>query len=171
MQSQDVISVNFWQIFISLCNLLLLCFILKKFLYKPVLRVIKEREEEIFKKYDEAEKAETAAKKHLENRENQIKTAREKSDEILNNSLIRSRLERDKIIADAKKDADLIISQAKSEANSEYQKAHQKIKDEIVDISVLLTEKMLKRELKENDHQKIIEDTIFEIGDIYDETS
>lgn len=171
MQSQDVISVNFWQIFISLCNLLLLCFILKKFLYKPVLRVIKEREEEIFKKYDEAEKAETAAKKHLENRENRIRTAREKSDEILNNSLIRSRLERDKIIADAKKEAELIISQAKSEANSEYQKAHQKIKDEIVDISVLLTEKMLKRELKENDHQKIIEDTIFEIGDSYDETS
>ena len=42
MPSLDVISINLWQILISLCNLLILFLILKKFLYKPVRRVMQE---------------------------------------------------------------------------------------------------------------------------------
>ena len=36
VQSLDIISVNIWQILISLINLLLLFLIIKKFLFKPV---------------------------------------------------------------------------------------------------------------------------------------
>ena len=40
MQSLDVISVNIWQIVISLANLALLFLLLKKFLYQPVKRML-----------------------------------------------------------------------------------------------------------------------------------
>ena len=43
MQSLDIISINIWQILISLCNLVLLFLILKKFLYKPVHNVLAQR--------------------------------------------------------------------------------------------------------------------------------
>ena len=36
MQNLDVISVNIWAIIASLCNLLILTLIVKKFLFKPV---------------------------------------------------------------------------------------------------------------------------------------
>ena len=44
VQSLDVISVNFWQILISLANLTILFLILKKFLYKPVTKVLTDRQ-------------------------------------------------------------------------------------------------------------------------------
>jgi len=43
MPTLDVISVNIWSILISLCNLLILFFIIKKFLYKPVRKMLAER--------------------------------------------------------------------------------------------------------------------------------
>ena len=42
MQSLEVISLNIWQVLISLCNLLLIFLILKKFLFKPVKKVLKQ---------------------------------------------------------------------------------------------------------------------------------
>ena len=47
MQTLDVISVNIWQIVISLANLALLFLLLKKFLYQPVKRMLAKREEEM----------------------------------------------------------------------------------------------------------------------------
>ena len=44
MPTLDVISVNIWSILISLCNLLILFFIIKKFLYKPVRKMLAERQ-------------------------------------------------------------------------------------------------------------------------------
>ena len=43
VQNLDIISVNIWQILISLINLLLLFLIIKKFLYKPVKKFIAQR--------------------------------------------------------------------------------------------------------------------------------
>ena len=40
VQSLDIISVNLWQILISLANLLIITFILKRFLFKRVQAVL-----------------------------------------------------------------------------------------------------------------------------------
>ena len=61
MQSLDVISVNIWQILISLCNLVILFLILKKFLFKPVQKVTQTRRAELDDIYSEAKAAQTRA--------------------------------------------------------------------------------------------------------------
>ena len=55
MKSLDVISVNLWQILISLANLLILFLLVKKFLYAPVQKMLDKRENALKEKYDEAE--------------------------------------------------------------------------------------------------------------------
>ena len=57
VQSLDVISVNIWHILISLANLFLLFLILKKFLYKPVKKMLKERQDAIDNQYKQAQDA------------------------------------------------------------------------------------------------------------------
>ena len=57
MPTLDVISVNIWSILISLCNLLILFFIIKKFLYKPVRKMLAERQAAVDKVYSEADEA------------------------------------------------------------------------------------------------------------------
>ena len=64
MQTLDVISVNIWQIVISLLNLLLMFLILKHFLFKPVNKILDERKQNVEETYRQAdEKLTEAARK------------------------------------------------------------------------------------------------------------
>ena len=56
-QTLEVISINIWQIVVSLCNLIILFFVLKKFLYKPVKKVLAERSAAVEKEYSDARNA------------------------------------------------------------------------------------------------------------------
>ena len=57
MQTLEIISVNLWQILISLANLTILFLLVKKFLYKPVKKVLAQRQSEIDSHYDAAKQA------------------------------------------------------------------------------------------------------------------
>ena len=72
------------------------------------------------------------------------------------------------ILEKAKNDADVIVRQAKENAELEMTKAEESIKREIVDVSTVLTSKILEREINSDDHKQIIDSFIEEIGDGYD---
>ena len=75
------------------------------------------------------------------------------------------RLEREReIIDEAKNEATVIVKKAQVNADQELKKARESIKDEIVDVSTQLTEKLLSREIKKEDHQNLIDSFIEEIG-------
>ena len=124
MQSLDIISVNLWQILISLANLTILFLLLKKFLYKPVTKMLEQRQAEI------------AAKARG-----------------------------DKIVEDAKAQAQGIIRQAQTDAELEKKRAESAIKTQIIDVSTALSEKMLEREINADDHKALIDDFIKKIGE------
>ena len=59
----DLISIDPFSIIVTICNLLILFLIIKKFLFKPVQKVLSQRQQEVDKIYDDAEKAQSAAQK------------------------------------------------------------------------------------------------------------
>ena len=69
------------------------------------------------------------------------------------------------ILDEAKMKAHGIIRQAQSDAELEMKKAEHSIKKEIVDVSALLTEKMLEREINAEDHKGLIDSFIDGMGD------
>lgn len=165
MQSLEIISINLWQILISFCNLLLLFLILKKFLYKPVKQVMTQRRVDVGTQYAKAEKAENAALAHKKTWEQKMQSAQQEADVFLKKATANAEQRSDKIIAEAKEKAAEMIRQAQSEAQLERKKASEEIKHEIVDISTLLTEKMLVREINQEDHRNLIRTFVKEIGE------
>jgi len=164
-QSLDVISVNIWQILISLLNLLILFFIIKKFLYKPVMKLLASRQAQLDEKYSSAEKAEQDALSNKAAWEEKMQSAYAEADSILQTATINADRRSDKIIAEAKDKADSIIRQAETVAQLELKKAEDGIKREIVYVSAALTEKMLDREINTQDHRALIDSFIDKIGD------
>ncbi len=165
MQSLDVISFNLWQILIALLNLLVLYWLIKKFLYAPVQKMLDKRQEELNSKYDAAEKAKTQAEQDEKYWHNKIESANSEADEILKKASENANRRSDKIIDKAKAEAEDIIRQAQTDAELEHKKAKEEIKREIVDVSAALAEKMLSREINIEDHRSIIDYAIDEIGD------
>lgn len=165
MQTLEVISVNLWQILISLANLVILFFILKMFLYKPVKNIMAARQAEIDSGYAAASEAEKSAKADRDAWAEKIKTAESEAQTIIKNAADKANDNSDRIINEAKDKARDIIRRAEAEAELEHKKAQDDIKQEIVVVSTVLTEKMLEREINEKDHRELIESFISKIGD------
>lgn len=165
MQSLDVISVNLWQILISLANLLILFLIIKKFLFGPVKKMLAKRQEELDGQYRAAEEAKTRAREDELFWNEKKAGAEAEADDILSRATENARLREEKILEDAKTSAEGIIRQAEAEAELERRKAEESIKREIVDVSAVLTEKLLNREIKMEDHRSMIDSVIDTIGD------
>ena len=168
MQSLDIISVNLWQILISLANLLILFLIIKKVLYGPVKRVLAERQAEIDGRYEEADNAKREALAANAEWQAKLGAAKEEADGIIQTATKNADKRGEKIVAEAKEKAEIIIRQAETEAELEKKKAKEEIKYEIVTISAALAEKMLSREISEDDHKELINSFIDGIGDAND---
>ena len=101
----------------------------------------------------------------IEEFERKLSSAEEKVDIMLKEATVRADRRGEKIIEEAKEKADVIVRQAQTEAALERKKATEGIKQEIVDISTCLSEKILEREIKTDDHKKLIDSFISEIGE------
>jgi len=165
MQSLDVISINIWQILVSLANLALLFFVAKKFLYKPVKKMMATRQDSIDSQYAAAKEAEEKAMQSKSDYEEKLSGAKKEADNVIQSAVDTASLREKEILAEAKEKAENIIQKAKEDAELEKKKAQESIKKEIVEVGTLLAEKMLEREISAEDHKDIIDSFIDSIGD------
>ena len=146
MPTLDVISVNIWSILISLCNLLILFFIIKKFLYKPVRKMLAERQAAVDKVYSEADEALRSAEQDRLTYSQKLEQADSECDALLKS---------------AKENADRRGSEIISDAQSQ---AADGMRRRIADISVNVAEKLLARSVDGSEHRRLIDSAIDEIG-------
>ena len=165
MQSLEVISINVWDVLISMANLAILFLLIKKFLYKPVKKVIATRQAAIAKEYTEAEAARTSAENSREQYAQKLSGAQAEVDSMLEEATVNASRRGERIVADAQDKADGIIRQAQTEAEMEKKKAQATIRREITDVSAALTEKLLGREMSADDHRAMIDSFLDGIGD------
>ena len=165
MQTLDVISVNIWQMLASLANLILLFLAVKKFLYKPVMKMLDARRKTIQTDYDDAAAAKDKAVSDQKAYEEKLRGAKEESDKIIKTAVGIANDREKEILTEAKLKADGIVRQAENDAILERKKAEDGIRKEIVEVSALLTEKMLEREVSADDHKRFIDSFIESIGD------
>ena len=165
MQTLEVISVNLWQILISLLNQLILFLLFKKFLFKPVNNMIAKRQSEIDERYDAADEAKRAAEEDRLFWDEKIGTVKAETDKMIEKAQNNAKRQGDAIVTKAKEQADGIIRQAETQAQLEMKKAEEDIKREIVEVSTALANKLLEREINPEDHRGLIDSFIEKIGD------
>ncbi len=165
MQSLGVISVNLWQILISLLNLLLLFLLFKKFLFRPVNNMLAKRQSEIDERYNAADEAKRVAEEDRLFWDEKIGTVKAETDEMIKKAQDSAKRQGDTIVSKAKEQADGIIRQAETQAQLEMKKAEDGIKREIVEVSTALANKLLEREINADDHRDLIDSFIEKIGD------
>lgn len=165
MQSLDIISVNIWNILISLANLLILFLLLKKFLYKPVIGVLEKRRADIEGDYAAADEAKRAALASKTEYEQKLSHAEHEANEVRERAAEAAKRHGEKIIAEAKDRADGMISKAEEQIELDRKKAEADMKREIADVSARLAEKLIGREINEDTHRDLIDSFIDEVGD------
>lgn len=165
MQPSEIITVNIWQIVVSLLNLVILFLIVKKFLYKPIKKTLKDREEKLEEKYTEADERLENAKNTEAELNEKLSEADKAAEQIVSDATVVAERRKAEITAAAQAEADNIVRLAHAEAELERKKAQGDIKTQIVDVSLALSEKLIEREIKEEDHHNLIDSFISQIGD------
>ena len=165
MENLGIVSLNIWQILISLANLTILYVVIKKILYKPVKVVIEGRKEAIAKSYADAEKAQNEANASRDEYAAKLATAHTTADEIIHDATVVANRRGEKIVADAHQKAEEIVKQGELEASMEKKKAMESIRRDITDVSAAMTEKLLKREMNEADHRGMIDEFLKGVGE------
>lgn len=165
MQNLDIISINLWQVVISLANLVILFLILKKFLFEPVKKIKAQRENEIETQYKKAEKARREADELKAGWEDKIAAADQKADEIINEAVERANERNEIMLYESREKADQIIRKAKADIERDRREARETIKKEIVDVSQVISEQIIRREINMDDHRELIDDAIDKMGE------
>lgn len=169
VQSLPVISINIWHILASLLNLVILFLIIKKVLYKPVRKMLAERQEHIAEQYHNAEEAQRLAEESKEEYSKKLAAADSECNSLLQEAEANSQRLSSEIISDARDKAEVILRSADTEIELERKKAMQQLKYNAAGLSVELAEKLLARKMTEGDQTELINSFIEELGDFDDD--
>ncbi len=162
--NMEVISVNIWQMLVSLCNLLILFLLLKKFLYKPVTAVLEKRRADIEGDYAAADEAKRTALASKTEYEEKLSHAEQDADELRRSASDEAKRHGERIVAEAREKADGIVRAAEAQIDLDRKKAESEIKREIADVSALLAEKLIEREINADTHRDLIDSVINGMG-------
>lgn len=148
----------------QIINFLILFVIFKKFLYQPILKILKDRQNSIAKGLEEAEAARKALDEASAQKDEIIKLAILEAEKIILETRKNAEGLREELIAAAKDAAERVINEAKEMADLEFQKA----KGQAREISLELSRKVLERVLDElftkQEKEKILERNIKKLG-------
>ena len=155
---KPAIGLLFWM-FVSFGIVL---FILKKFAWKPILGMIKERETSIEDALNSARKAKHEMVALQASNERIILEARTVRDTLMKEA----RETKDSIIAEAKnlatKEADKIMVSARDNIQIEKMAAITDLKNQVASLSIEIAEKILKHELAADEKQKALMNNLLE---------
>ena len=165
VQSLEIISVNIWQILISLANLLIMFLILKKFLFKPVQKVVADRQAQVDKLYGDAEQDRSAAMDMKQEYEARLATAREEADGLVRNAVQTAQRKSDAIMSEASAQASRLKQKAEEEISMERRQMLQGVRTEISDIAVSIASKVVEREVQKQDHEHFVDEFIRNVGE------
>ena len=143
------IGLLFWTVLIFLT----LVFLLAKFAWKPILKMVEERTKNIEDALNSAENAKKEMAGLKAENEQIMKEARAERDKIVREA----REMKDKIIEEsketAKAEADKILAQARKLIDDEKRAAMNELKDQVASLSIEIAEKILTKELSDKKKQ------------------
>lgn len=160
------VSIDLWTIIMQWGNLLILLLLMKKFLFKPVMSILDARDKEIKDMYTEAESAKKAADDLQNEYAQKLSVAREEADDIIKSAVKTAKASSEEIVADAQEKANVIIERANEKIIIERKSAVNEVKNNLSDIALTIAGKVIERDINSDDHDKLIEKFIEELGDI-----
>ena len=162
---ESFVGVDLLTALFKLCNMLFTFLILKKLLFKPVKKMIDDRQKEIADQYAEAERRRQEAEQAKLAYDQEIAQAKQKRDEIVREAAeLAHRQERD-ILNAAREEAKAITAKAHSDIRQERRKVFNEMKTEISDIAIEIAEKVTEKEIDSDKHRELIDSFIDQIGE------
>ena len=162
----ETLGLGWEKILLYLLNFVILFAGLTFLLFKPIRKFMTKRQEEIANEVNAAEKIREEAEDLVAEGDRKVEEANEtvkrKEAEIEQEKLVALN-ERERILAEARKEAEEIRSAAKRDADAEREKAVLDAKKDVIDLAVLVAQNILEREITAADNDKLVDECLKEL--------
>lgn len=165
MQVQELVGIIPWTFIAQICNLFIQMYLIKRFLFKPVNEILEKRRAQAEAEITDAQKAKEQADAIRTEYEQNMQQAKEKANEILESARRTAAIQSEKILKEAGDHASAMKAKAEKEIAQEKKKAVNEVKGEIGDIAMEIAGKVIEREINEQDHDKLIDEFIANVGE------
>ena len=156
------LGINWGLLIAFVVNFIILFVILSLVAYKPIVKMLSERQAKIKESMDLAEKIRQDSAHSEEEIKAYLETARKEGQNVVAQaSQIGERL-KEEARQSARQEAESLIEKARGEIQREREKSVEELRAEFADIAILAAEKVINETLDKKKHQKIINDVLKE---------
>ena len=161
----EFLNINFFTALFTLANTVALFVVLKKFLFKPVMQMIEDRQQEIDDMYDAADKAKQSAAELETEYQKKLSMAADTSERMVREAVARGQSRQEEILRQANAEAAAILDKAAADVAQEKKKAVNDAKDEISEMAMAIAGKVVGHALNAADQEELVERFIEELGE------
>src|SRR5947199_9529889 len=136
--------------------------ILRRAAYPRIAEALDKRRTRIEESIDAAEKTRADADKLLAEYRERLREAREQADEVVTRARQAADRRQDDAKEDAKRTREELMEQTRRDIENETRRAIDQIRREVADLTVLATEKVARKTLTGEDHQRLIQEALEE---------
>jgi F-type H+-transporting ATPase subunit b len=138
-------------------------FVLKKFAFGPIQKIIDERRKRIRESIDEADRARTEARRLLEEHRQLMHDARGQAEEILSEARHLADAQRDRLREELEAERQRRMEDTRKQVETETRRALEQLRAEVAELTVIATARVTGKVLDDADHRRLIDEAIGEL--------
>jgi len=139
---------------------LITLYVLKRFAFGPVQKMIDDRRAQIRSSIDEADHARTEAHRLLEEHRKLIADARGDAERILTEARRVADAQRARVREETEADRQRRLEDTKRQIEAETHRALEQIRAEVADLTLIATQRITGKVLDDQDHRRLIDDAV-----------
>lgn len=160
MEAINSLGINGKLLIAQIVNFLILLFLLKRFLYGPIVKMLDSRSRTIKKSLDDAKRIEEELKKTEEKNAEYLARAQTDAKKMVEEAKKSASEEAKRITVLAEKRASELKDKALAEISEEKENAKSEIRREAASLIALATEQVIEKRLTEREDEKMISEVI-----------
>lgn len=153
-------DLSFATIIIQIINFFIFFFIISKFLYGPVIKMLDERKAMVEREFDDAESIKAGAMSLKEEYEAKIRDAKKEAQDILKDAMSKAEISKNEIINEARKSAERERERAQEEIALEKEKTLKELNVYVADLAVSVAGKVLKSTLDDESQNRLMKEFV-----------
>lgn len=161
---EDLLKPDYGVLALTVCNFLLLVYLLKKFAWGPIIGALEKREQQIANDKETAAQARQTAEQLKQELDKRLAQISDEAAKKLAEAVKIGESQKEQLLAQAQEQAQQLIAQAKTQIEAEKNKALADVRGEIASISLLAASRIVERQVKDNTAEQIVAQVLQDVA-------
>ena len=155
-----LLSIDNTLLWATLVIFALFAFVLGKFAWGPLLKIVDEREKSIRDQVDSAERSAAEARQLLQQHQELVRNAGRERDELLAKTAKEAETIRQELIARARSESEQVVARAREQIQREKDQAISELRTQVADIAVEAAARIVKSSLDEATQRRLVDEYV-----------